>query len=87
MNDLAKKVQVLLESSQNISFLHEFCHKQKLSLPEWKPISRPAIGQHPYLHGMQLSIIGQKFEVHGVPNKSDAKKACAAAAMVLGRII
>ena len=78
---LSKKVQAHLESSQNISFLNEFCHKFKVPLPEWKPSAKPGHGNIPYLHGMQLIIMGEKFEVAGAQNKQEAKKLCATAAI------
>jgi hypothetical protein len=79
--ELSRKVLAHLEGSQNISFLNEYCHKNKVALPEWKPTGKPMHGNAPYLHGMQLNILGQRFEVEGAQSKNDAKKACAAAAI------
>jgi dsRNA-specific ribonuclease len=79
--DIAQKVRRHLESSQNISFLNEYCQKTARPLPEWTPVSTPGALSVGYTHGMQLLIDGQRFECNGASSRQDAKKSCASAAI------
>ncbi|KAJ3273349.1 hypothetical protein HDV01_004566 [Terramyces sp. JEL0728] len=79
LNELSEKVRRHLESSNNISILHEFCQKTQKALPEWKPTSETKTGT--YTHGMQLVLMGQRFECSGAASKQEAKKIVAGAAI------
>ncbi|KAJ3323271.1 hypothetical protein HDV06_002038 [Boothiomyces sp. JEL0866] len=78
-SQLGEKVRRHLESSSNISILHEFCQKTQKALPEWKPTSEAKGGT--YSHGVQLILMGQRFECSGASNKQEAKKIVAGAAI------
>lgn len=78
-NQLSEKVRRHLESSSNISILHEFCQKTQKALPEWKPTSEAKGGT--YTHGAQLILMGQRFECSGATSKQEAKKIVAGAAI------
>jgi hypothetical protein len=79
-DEIAIKVRRILESSQNISLLQEYCQKTQRPLPEWTPFSTPGSNLAGYSHGMQLLIDGQKFECQGASTRQEAKKSCATAA-------
>jgi dsRNA-specific ribonuclease len=80
-DEIAIKVRRILEASQNISLLQEYCQKTQRPLPEWTPFSTPGSSMAGYSHGMQLLIDGQRFECQGASTRQEAKKSCATAAV------